>query len=131
MPSEQNQNLSGPYPQPPQEIDAPSVDMKNQAVIFTLLAILFGIIAAVIGYLISSDKPWLRRQMVELLNLQITMTIVIVASVVMNATVILALIGVPLLILAGIWNLVVLIIGTSKASEGKFYKYPFTFHLLS
>lgn len=109
----------------------PPAETKNQAVLFLLLGIIFGLVAALGGYFLSSDKPWLRRQMTEFLNFQITLTIVGLIALALNATIILAVIGIPLLIFVGLWNLVLLIIGASKASKGEFYKYPATLRLLS
>lgn len=115
----------------PDLVDSPASDVKNQAVIFTLLGIIFGILSALVGYFISSDKPWLKKQMTELLNFQITVTIMIVVSVILNTTIILSIIGIPLLIVVGLGNLIILIRATMRASKGEFYKYPWTLRLLS
>lgn len=109
----------------------PDTGMKNLVVIFTLLSIFFGIISAVIGYFISDERQWSRQQMTELLNFQITITIIMVIGTILDATVIFAIIGLPLMIIFGFINLIFLIIGTIKASQGLSYKYPLTLRLVS
>jgi uncharacterized Tic20 family protein len=109
----------------------PTSDSKNAAIIFNLLSIFFGVLAAVVGYFISSDKPWLKKQMTELLNFQITVMIVIIAACILDVTVILSIVGIPLMIIAGIGNLIILIIAAMRASKGQFYCYPWTVRLLS
>ena len=109
----------------------PDTRMKNLVVIFTLLSILFGIISAVIGYFISDEKQWSRQQMTELLNFQITITIIMIVGIILDSTVVFAIIGLPLMIVFGFINLIFLIIGTIKASKGLSYKYPLTLRLVS
>lgn len=126
MPSDEtpSQIMNDPLANPPAET-------RNLAVLFLLLGILFGILSALGGYFLSASKPWLRRQMTEFLNFQITMTIVILFALVLNATIILAIVGIPLLVLAGFWNLILLIVGATKVSKGEDYRYPATLRLLS
>lgn len=109
----------------------PDTSAKNKVVIFTLASIVFGFISATIGYFISAENPWVRKQITELLNFQITITIVMFVAIILDSTVILSVIGLPLMILFGILNFIFLIIGTTKASKGTFYKYPLTLRLLS
>lgn len=108
-----------------------SSDSKNLAVIFTLCSLFFGLFSPLLGYLMSSENPWLRKQMVELLNFEISVTISIVISMILNSTVVLSIVGFPLLFVALIGNFVYLILGAIKISKGEFRKYPWTIRVIS
>jgi uncharacterized Tic20 family protein len=62
----------------------------------------------------------------ESLNFQISMTIYILASVIL----IILVIGIALLIILGLFSLIVVIIAAIKANEGEKYRYPLTIRFL-
>ena len=106
-------------------------DEKNLVVIFTLFAFLVGPFSPLIGYFVSSDKPWAKKQIVELLNFEISVTIALVVAMILNSTVILAIVGLPLMVVVALGEFVYLILGAVKASKGEFRKYPWTLRLIS
>lgn len=101
----------------------PSSDDKTMAILSHILCIVAGFLAPLIIYLVKKDNsPFATAHAKESLNFQLTMLIAYVISWLL----IFVLIGFLLLFLLAILNLVLVIIATIKASEGKFYKYPFS-----
>ena len=107
---------------------------KNMAVVchvaaFAGLVIPFGNIAGplVVWLLKRDEMPFVDDQGKESLNFQITMTIAFVIA----ALAILLLVGFLLLPVLGIYWLVAIIIAAVRTSEGKVYRYPFTFRFIS
>ena len=85
------------------------------------------IIAPLIIWLVKKEEYELvNDQGKESLNFQISMTIYIIASVIL----IFLVIGIPLLIILGIFSLIVVIIAAIKANEGEKYRYPLTIRFL-
>jgi len=85
------------------------------------------IIAPLVIWLIKKEEYALvNDQGKEALNFQISMTIYIIASVIL----IFLVIGIPLLIILGIFSLIVVIIAAIKANEGEKYRYPLTIRFL-
>ena len=85
------------------------------------------IIAPLVIWMIKKEEyPLVNDQGKEALNFQISMTIYIIASVIL----IFLVIGIPLLILLGLFSLIVIIIASIKANEGEKYRYPFTIRFL-
>jgi uncharacterized Tic20 family protein len=75
-------------------------------------------------YLVKKDEsPFVASHAKESLNFQITMFIICVALV-------LTLIGILLLWFVGIVSLILVIVATIKASDGKLYRYPFSIRLI-
>ena len=62
----------------------------------------------------------------EALNFQITMTIALLIS----ALLVLILVGLLLLILVGLVCLIFTVIGSLRAAQGEFYRYPFSYRFL-
>ena len=95
----------------------------------TLIGIPFGnIIGPLIIYLIKKDEyEFVADQGKEVLNFQITWTIIFIIS----AVLILVGIGIVMLIGFGIAWLVLVIIGTVAANEGRYYRYPLTIKFLN
>jgi len=89
-----------------------------------LIGIPFGsIIGPLIVYMIKKDEfEFVNDQGKEVLNFQITWTIIFIVS----AILILVGIGVLMLIGFGIAWLVLVIVGTVAANNGQYYRYPFT-----
>jgi uncharacterized Tic20 family protein len=88
----------------------------------------FGNIIAplVLWTLKKEEYPLVNDQGKESLNFQISMTIYIIASIIL----IFVVIGIILLVLLGIFSLIVIIIGAIKANEGEKYRYPLTIRFL-
>jgi hypothetical protein len=101
----------------------PTSDDKTMAILSHALCIIGGFIAPLIIYLVKKDdSPFATAHAKESLNFQLTMLIAYIVSFILM----IILIGVLLMVLIGIANLVLIIIASIKASEGKFYKYPFS-----
>ena len=88
----------------------------------------FGNIIAplVLWTLKKEEYPLVNDQGKEALNFQISMTIYVIASIIL----IFVVIGIILLILLGIFSLIVIIIAAIKANEGEKYRYPLTIRFL-
>lgn len=101
----------------------PSSDDKTMAILSHILCLIGGFIPPLIIYLIKKDdSPFVTAHAKESLNFQLTLLIAYLVSAILT----IILIGVVLLFLVGIAGLVLVIIATIKASENKFYKYPFS-----
>ena len=86
------------------------------------------IIAPLVIWLMKKEEyPLVNDQGKESINFQISMTIYIIASIIL----IFLVIGIPLLIILGIFSLIVVIIAAIKANEGEKYRYPFTLRLIN
>ena len=113
---------------------SPTAEERNWAVICHLSALtglVVWVIGAVLGTLIvwlwKKDRlPFVADQGREAVNFQIT---VLIAAAFCYALVFL-LIGVPLLIALGIFNLVCIVLAAIKASEGVAYRYPINLRLI-
>jgi hypothetical protein len=110
-----------------------SPDEKNWGVIAHLSALAgylvpFGsIIGPLVVYLIKKDTmPFAREEARSALNFQITMAIPAILCI----PLIFLCIGIPLLILIGLFDLVFIIVAAVKASEGAPYKYPIAFQFV-
>ncbi len=87
-----------------------------------------GFLCPLVVFLIKGkESPFVRRHALESLNFQITLLIYLVVSILL----IFVLIGIPLLILLGIFALVVIIMATIAASNGEEYRYPLSFRFIS
>ncbi len=79
------------------------------------------IIGPLIIWMIKREEmPLVDDQGKEAINFQISITIYLIVSLIL----VLALIGIPLLIALGIFNIVVTIMAAIKANEGHEYRYP-------
>jgi hypothetical protein len=113
---------------------SPSASERNWAVaahLSGLLGLAVWAVGIVLGplivWLIKKDEmPFLNDQGREALNFQIT---IFLAGVVCSALIFL-LIGVPLLFALAIFDLVFMIIGAVKASDGVAYRYPVNLRLV-
>jgi len=105
----------------------PTSDEKTMALLAHILTLVSGFIAPLVIYLIKKDESeYVRKHAIESLNFQISMTIYAIGATILM----IILIGFVLLIAIGILAVVLTIVATVKASEGKFYKYPFTIRLI-
>ena len=73
------------------------------------------------------DSPEIDAHGKESLNFQISMLIYDAVAAILCVV----LIGIPILIALWVLNTVFVIIASVKASEGKFYRYPFTIRFIS
>ncbi len=94
------------------------------ALLSHVLTLVVGFIAPLVIYLIKKDEfSFVAAHAKESLNFQITLAIVIVLLFI-------SVIGILLVWIIGIAALVLVIIATVRASEGKLYKYPLTLRLI-
>jgi uncharacterized protein len=102
----------------------PTSDEKTLALLSHVLTLAVGFIAPLIIYLIKKDEsPFITAHAKESLNFQITIFIIIIVLFI-------TIIGILLAWIVGIVALVLVIMATIKASEGKLYKYPFSLRLI-
>ena len=97
-----------------------------------LLGVFFHFLGHIFGPLIvwlvkRGESPEIDAHGKESLNFQLSMLIYDVVAGILCVI----LIGIPILILLWLANTVLVIVASLKASEGKFYRYPFTIRFLS
>ena len=118
---EQQSSLLGTEEQP---ITPPTSDEKTMALLSHVLTLVVGFIAPLVIYLIKKDESsFIAAHARESLNFQITVTIACIVLVI-------TLIGVLLVWAVLLAALVLVIIATIRASEGKLYRYPLTWRLI-
>ena len=101
----------------------PTSEEKTMAILSHILCIVAGFIAPLVIYLTKKDESvFVKSHATESLNFQLTMLIAYFVCVLLM----ILLIGLLLIWLVMIANLVLVIMATIKASEGKLYKYPFS-----
>jgi uncharacterized Tic20 family protein len=114
-------------------VSTPNAEERNWAV-GCHLAALSGLITG-IGFILGPLIVWLVKkdesafvsdQGKEALNFQITMALAFVAA----CALIIVVIGIPLLILIGLFNLLCIVMAAVKASEGTTYRYPLNLRLI-
>jgi uncharacterized Tic20 family protein len=96
-----------------------------------LLGLFFHFLGHILGPLAvwllkRGDSPEIEAHGKESLNFQISMLIYDAIAAILC----IFLIGIPILIALWVANTVLVIIASVKASEGKFYQYPFTIRLM-
>jgi uncharacterized Tic20 family protein len=105
----------------------PTQDEKTLALISHIGTMVGGFIVPLVIWLTQKDKSdYVAYHGKESLNFQITMFIIIMASIILMFVVV----GIFLAIAAGVFQLVVTVIATIKASEGEAYQYPINFRLI-
>ncbi|MEN9569468.1 MAG: hypothetical protein RL172_699 [Bacteroidota bacterium] len=105
----------------------PTPDEKTLAILAHILTIISSFIAPLVIYLLKKDESYfVKEHAKESLNFQITLFILYIVS----AILIFILVGILLIWLLSIANLVLVIVATIKASEGKLYRYPINFRLI-
>ncbi|WP_184752581.1 DUF4870 domain-containing protein [Microbacterium thalassium] len=103
-------------------------DEKMWATLIHLGGLFFGFIAPLIGYLVLKDRgPFVRAHTATALNFQLTLLIVYVAGYILTFVIV----GIFVLIAAGILALVFSIIAAVKANQGQWYQYPMTIRFVS
>jgi uncharacterized Tic20 family protein len=104
---------------------------QKLTVIMNIAVIVLFFVSPLIGFLIATkDQPFLKEQSRLALNGTITYALFLFASLVLNATVILSIIGIPLMGLALILTLYGSIKGAVESSKGQFYRYPLSMNLV-
>jgi uncharacterized protein len=118
-------------------MDLPNKDERNWAMIAHLSAFAYYVsgIGHIIGPLIvwlskRDGNPFVDDQAKEALNFQISITIYVIASVVMCLTVILAVVGIPILIVVHVFQIICIIIAAIKAHDGVAFRYPLSLRLI-
>ncbi len=102
----------------------PTSDEKTMALLAHVLTFVFPVLAPLVIYLIKKDESsYVAYHAKESLNFQITMFIICFVLVI-------TIIGLLLLWAVGIIYVVLIIVATIRASEGKLYKYPFCLRLI-
>ena len=102
----------------------PTSDEKTLALLCHILTFIAPILAPLIIWLIKKDESaFIAYHAKESLNFQITVVIVCLILVI-------SIIGLVVVWLVGIFSLILVILASLKASEGKLYKYPFTIRLV-
>ena len=102
----------------------PTSDEKTMALLSHVLTFIFPILAPLIIYLIKKDEStFVAYHAKESLNFQITLFIICFILII-------TIVGLLLLWLVGIFALVLVIVATIRASEGKLYRYPLTLRLI-
>ena len=96
--------------------------------VFSMFVFPFGnILAPLIIWLIKKEEiSFVENQSKEVLNFQISITIYLIVS----ALLIIILVGIPLFIGIGIFNIVITIIAAIKANDGKNYRYPINLRII-
>ena len=121
--------------QPPAPPPPTSSDVRTWCVLCHASALL-GVFSHFIGHLLGplvvwllkrGDSPEIDAYGKESLNFQISMLIYDAIAVVLF----IVLIGIPIFFALWVLNTVLVIIASVKASEGKFYRYPFTIRLIN
>lgn len=102
----------------------PTGDEKMMALLSHILTLVAPLLAPLIIYVIKKDEsPFVASHAKESLNFQITVIIIIIILFI-------TVIGILLIWIVGIVSLVLVIMATIRASEGKLYRYPFSFRLI-
>ena len=96
----------------------PTSDEKTMALLAHVLTFVASFLATLIIYVVKKDESvFVSSHAKESLNFQITVVLIIIVLFI-------TIIGILLVWLVGIASLVLVIIATIRASEGKLYKYP-------
>lgn len=103
-------------------------DEKLWATLVHVGGILFGFLPAVIGYVLLKDRgPFVRAHTATALNFQITLVIAYAVGAVTS----LLIVGIFILIAAGILSLVFSILAAIAANQGQHYTYPLSIKFVS
>ena len=121
--------------QPSPPTPSTSSDVRTWSVLChasALLGLFFHVLGHLGGPLIvwlmkRGDSPEIDAHGKESLNFQISMLIYDAVAAILCVV----LIGIPILIALWVLNTVLVIIASVKASEGKFYRYPFTIRFIN
>ena len=103
-------------------------DEKLWAILVHVGGIVFGVLPALIGYLVLKDRgPFIRAHTATALNFQLTMLIGYLIGVVT----VLLLVGIFILIAVWILTIVFGILAAIAANRGEYYTYPLSIKFVS
>lgn len=86
-----------------------------------------GFVCALVIYLLYKDRgPFVHHHSANALNVQIFGAILVIGGIILTVTVIGAIIGIPMIIVGGLYVLIVHIIGAIKANNGEWWNPPMT-----
>ena len=86
-----------------------------------------GFVCALVIYLVYKDRgPFVRHHSANALNVQIFGGILVIGGIILTVTVIGAIIGIPMIIVGGLYVLIVHLIGAIKANAGEWWNPPMT-----
>lgn len=98
----------------------PTSDEKTMAILSHVLTMVAGFLAPLIIFIIKKDESkFVSAHAKESLNFQLTLMLVFIGLII-------TVIGILLIWLVGIFMLIMVIVATVRASEGKLYNYPFS-----
>ncbi|MGR2753517.1 DUF4870 domain-containing protein [Agromyces arachidis] len=107
-------------------------DQRLWATLIHIGGAIFAFWPSLIGYLVLKDRgAFVRNHSATALNFQLTMLIAEVVGWILSVTVILAVIGVPLLVAVYIVRIVFSIIAAVTANKGEPYTYPLAIKFVS
>ena len=102
----------------------PTNDEKTIALLSHVLTIVASFLAPLIIYIVKKDESaFVSAHAKESLNFQITVALVIILLCI-------TIIGILLVWFVGVASLILVIIATIRASEGKLYKYPISIRFI-
>ncbi len=106
---------------------SPTGDEKTMAILSHILTVFFPLVAPLLIYLVKKDESaFVADHAKESLNFQITVAIIAFIGVLLM----ILLVGFLILAALGIVTLILVIVASIKASEGKYYRYPFCIRLI-
>ena len=139
--SDYPQDPGGVQPEPKRGMEyeqggMPSKDECNSAMLAHLLGALLGIIGPLIIYLTKKDESaYVEDQGKEALNFHITLIIAYLVSSVIYSVISVVTCGIgmfiPIPLAVWIWQIVLGIIASTKASKGEWYRYPATMRMIN
>ena len=102
----------------------PSQDEKTLGLLAHLITFISTFLGPLIIYLVKKDESaFVSEHAKESLNFQITMALI-------SIILFISIVGILLLWAVGIIDLILVIVATIRASEGKLYRYPFSIRLI-
>jgi uncharacterized Tic20 family protein len=108
------------------EMQDPSIESKNLAILNWVGTLFLSFIPSLILYLVKKDDPYVQSQAKEALNWSITAIIGYIISLIFS----IILIGLFGMLALGGCHLVFCIMGAVATSNGKNFKVPFTIRLI-
>lgn len=102
----------------------PTSDEKTLALLAHIVTFVSNFIAPLIIYVLKKDEsPFVAAHAKESLNFQLTLLLTVIVLFI-------TIVGILLLWIVGIYALVLVIVATIRASEGKLYRYPLTIRFI-
>jgi uncharacterized Tic20 family protein len=105
----------------------PTQDEKTIALITHLSFFIFPFIAPLVIYIIKkNESAFIAAHAKAAFNFHVAGAVAFIICFIL----IFLLIGIPLMVVLGIYGTALTIVGTIRASEGRIYEYPFTINLI-